>query len=179
MLTASQWTKLKLTNSCVGLAGPMGPIGPEGEGTIGEIGETGPEGPPGDDGPQGGTGEAGATGPTGPEGPPLLNIRFINLDTQPDLTVSLTNLDIYNTYVLNTGSLSSAVVVFNLAGVVDDDKAFWIMIKNNSITFPIEIRTDALVTNYSFGYRYINVRNAGVSPTLILYRQSADEVYIL
>ena len=179
MLTASQWTRLKLSNSCVGLNGPMGPTGPEGEGTIGEIGETGPEGPPGNTGPQGGRGGIGITGPVGPTGPQLLNIEFIDLDTLPDVTVSLTSSDVYNTYVLQGTSLSSTVVQFDLPDAVDDDKAFWIMIKNDSSS-SIRIITNALITTYNLSYSFIDARPAGgVSPTVILYRQSADEVFIL
>jgi hypothetical protein len=180
MLTASQWTRLKLTNSCAGLNGPMGPTGPEGEGTIGEIGETGPEGPPGNTGPKGGIGGIGITGPAGPTGPQLLNIEFINLESMPDPIVSLTSSDVYNTYVLQkTTEDSMDIVQFNLPDVVDDDKTFWIMIKNDSI-YPIQIITNALITTYNLSYRFIDRRPAGgVSPTVILYRESATQVFIL
>ena len=180
MLTASQWTKLKLTNSCVGLIGPIGPTGPEGEGTIGEIGETGPEGLQGNDGPQGGRGGVGVTGPAGPTGPQLLNIEFINLEGLSDPTVSLTSSDIYSTYILQKTTEDSVDIVrFNLPNTVDDDKAFWIMIKNDSI-YPIEIRTNAFTTRYNLSYRYIDARpTGGVSPTVILYRETATQVFIL
>jgi hypothetical protein len=180
MLTASQWTALRNVNACVGLNGPMGPMGPEGEGTTGEIGETGPEGPTGPTGPQGGIGGIGITGPAGPTGPQLLNIEFIDLEGLSDPIISLTSSDIYNTYVLQKTTEDSVnTVQFNLPDVVDDDKAFWIMIKNDSI-YPIEITTNAFSTTYNLSYRFIGRRPAGgVSPTVILYRESASDVFIL
>jgi hypothetical protein len=176
MLTAGQWTKIKLTNACPGLNGPIGPTGPEGEGTIGEIGETGPEGPLGDTGPRGDTGGVGVTGPQGPPGPQLLKIVFVNLDTNPKI-ISLTNADIYNTYILNRVSTNN-VVQFNLPSTLGDGRDFWIMIKNMS-SIPIQITTDALITTYNLNYNSINARIGGVSPTVILYRETLDQTFIL
>lgn len=176
MLTASQWTALRNVNACVGLAGIQGPTGPEGDGTEGEIGETGPEGATGPTGPQGPRGTRGETGPEGPTGPSVLNIEFVALSLTPT-TVSLTSSDIYKTYILEADDFDE-VIIFNVAALTADDTNYWIMIKNSS-DYDIEIRTTASLTTYNLNHIYINARSGGVSPTVILYRESASDVFIL
>jgi hypothetical protein len=172
MLTASQWTSLRNVNACVGLNGPIGPTGPEGFGTEGEVGETGPEGPTGATGPRGPTGPQGATGPQGNAGPDVLNIQFVSSSS-----ISLTSADIYKTYILQSPLTR---IQFDVSGLTEADTDYWVMVKNDS-TSEIEIEIiDATITTFNLGFNSIQGRDIGsVSPTVLIYWDPPDQVYVL
>jgi hypothetical protein len=128
MISASEWTKLRYSVDCQGIAGPTGPTGPQGIGAVGPTGPSGPAGIIGNTGPTGPTGSRGGTGPTGVDGTPNLGIEIINILASP-ITISLTPADKYKTYIVPTiGTVEVRFDVTNLKGTIDND--YYIRVKN-------------------------------------------------
>jgi hypothetical protein len=129
MISASEWTKLRYSVDCQGIAGPTGPTGPQGIGAVGPTGPSGPAGLIGDTGPTGPTGSRGGTGHTGVDGTPNLGFEIINVAVSPT-TISLTPADKYKTYIVVSSSTLAEVRfdVTNLKGTNDND--YYIRVKN-------------------------------------------------